>query len=923
MAHSFLDEEPPPGYIAGLGRGATGFVTQADLGSTAHVAVAEQGQSNNDGRFDDADEESIKYKKKEEEDDEEADEFFEQIESKLHKKRTSRKKKVAESGQAKSGRVQVEVLDSAEAIKAISKDFVNEKKALSSISEDQWLNLPESGDFTRKTKRRRMELQAQQRFYRNSDTITAELRDRSTNNRTNEPGDIDITQISLARDKVLKSQLSKLANKDRQENLEDHSSVDKEEYIRQLFGKSTGANLKVNGTDVGGKFQTNTGDYARTRSLFKKLRKLEPHKAENWIASARLEASAGKMKKAREIVEHGCDKCPQNEEIWLVSLEIHSSNIPLCRALVADALQNIPGSVKLWLKAASYEESTLFQKRVLMRALEQVPHSENLWLEIVKLEADPHMKEMILKKATQLVPTSIQLWICLINVGSPKQISSVITEAEGKVNTDDIYKLWLAAAKFEEETTGNGVKVGRDVENCFGGKYSSCLDRDQWIEMACKVEKEKYGMTARAIIWNCIGIGTQKLGTEESIQLWKNDIAKARTMKNFEVVRSIYTYMTSKFKTNEILWLEYAKFELEQHHTAELYIVYEMAIENCPQASALYQEYAKSLWKIDGNVDKAENILLRGIKKNEQCEDLWLLYAKLEWLEKSPRKAGEIYEECRKKLNIPSAKLWYKQSTLERCLGNSDKAIAISQDGLKRYPKEANFYLQLSQIYEDQNDVNKARDTLNEGVKMCPSSVKLWIELADIYEHKLGRKIKARSALEEGMALNPKSDLLYLSRMKLEGSGSKTAEMILSKGLREIPDSGYLWSEKIQTAKLQHRKNFYSSALNSTKDNPVVILTIARDLWKRGKLSKAKQFFDACIDKDPDYGDGYIYYTCFLRDHGTVDEVSILEKKFVDNNPSRGLLWCKVVKDIKNWDKKPVEMLRNVADKVSREKYVL
>lgn len=136
MAHSFLDEEPPPGYIAGLGRGATGFVTQADLGSTAHVAVAEQGQSNNDGRFDDADEESIKYKKKEEEDDEEADEFFEQIESKLHKKRTSRKKKVAESGQAKSGRVQVEVLDSAEAIKAISKDFVNEKKALSSISED-------------------------------------------------------------------------------------------------------------------------------------------------------------------------------------------------------------------------------------------------------------------------------------------------------------------------------------------------------------------------------------------------------------------------------------------------------------------------------------------------------------------------------------------------------------------------------------------------------------------------------------------------------------------------------------------------------------------------------------------------------------------------------------------------------------------
>jgi len=36
---------PPPGYIAGLGRGATGFVTRSDLGPAARAANVVQVQS--------------------------------------------------------------------------------------------------------------------------------------------------------------------------------------------------------------------------------------------------------------------------------------------------------------------------------------------------------------------------------------------------------------------------------------------------------------------------------------------------------------------------------------------------------------------------------------------------------------------------------------------------------------------------------------------------------------------------------------------------------------------------------------------------------------------------------------------------------------------------------------------------------------
>jgi hypothetical protein len=39
-APSFLQQAPPPGYVAGLGRGATGFTTRSDIGP-ARAAAAE------------------------------------------------------------------------------------------------------------------------------------------------------------------------------------------------------------------------------------------------------------------------------------------------------------------------------------------------------------------------------------------------------------------------------------------------------------------------------------------------------------------------------------------------------------------------------------------------------------------------------------------------------------------------------------------------------------------------------------------------------------------------------------------------------------------------------------------------------------------------------------------------------------------
>ena len=112
-----------------------------------------------------------------------------------------------------------------------------------------------------------------------------------------------------------------------------------------------------------------------------------------WIASARLEEVTGKVQTARNLIMAGCEECPKSEDVWLEAarLMVHHKPPPilsygslvLCvlfdlqpadqaKAVVAQAVRQLPHSVKIWIKAASIEIELRAKKRVFRKALEQV-----------------------------------------------------------------------------------------------------------------------------------------------------------------------------------------------------------------------------------------------------------------------------------------------------------------------------------------------------------------------------------------------------------------------------------------------------------------------------------------------------------------------------------------------------------------------
>ncbi|QPG77213.1 hypothetical protein FOA43_004620 [Brettanomyces nanus] len=882
---SFLNQDAPPGYISGLGRGATGFSTQADFGSTSRV------KSEDHGQFEDAenDDEADKHVIADDKDDDEADSLFELIDKKLKRKKRKVKKHRTIDEDGTNTKVQVTEIKSGEAIKEIGNEFADAKQELASVSTDEWLSLPESGDFTKKTKRRREQMQEQQRYYRNSDNITLGLRD-SAGDSTYK---LDISRISIARDQVLAGQLAQ-AN-------DNKVGVNQLEYISELEKKDQ------DGVSHGvSKFVSNVGDYQRTRSMFAKLRRSEPYKAENWIASARLEVDAKKLNRARELISEGCEKCPKSEEVWLVSLEIHSDDYQACRVIVADSVRSNPRSLRLWLKAVSFETDELSKKRVLMRALEFLPKSVSLWLEIVKYENDRDMQVQMLRKATSLIPTSVELWLKLASIQLVPDAQQTLNEARAAVNAETAYILWLSSAKLEEKASGNEIKVTRIVEKCFQ-TVGNTLKREDWLHEAIESEEE-YPLTARAVVFNSMNVGLEL--SDCRLQTWKEDALKASQNGHNEVARSIYMFVTSNHPDDTKTWLEYASFEKKLGNISALYVVYEMATKACPNCVQLHLMYAKDKWNIDNDIDRARDILKEALKLNRQSEDVWFAAAKLEWINGRLESAIKLYEECRKTVVEPTARAWYNQVTLERYMGSTENAITLVDQGLQHHEMEPKLYLQKGQINESLGKYEEAREVYDLGCKKCPESYLLWIHLARMYKDKLDRKIKARSTLEEAIASYPKEENLYIAWLRVEGEKSSAALMIISKGLQQIPDSPLLWSANILQAKPQHRKNMYATALSKTGDHVVVVLTVARDLMACGKLAQAKRFFDACIEKDPDYGDAYKYYHDFLQKYGEAKQVEELERKFVENEPHHGENWCSMMKSIENLGKSMKELAR-------------
>lgn len=896
----FLRQKAPANYAAGIGRGATGFTTRSDIGPAREgpseaalkaalerkIRATVDGAADDEDAFQEAEDEAGLFAGSEwqDQEDDEADRLYDAVEAKLDRRRLA----------AKLERQRKEQEQLLKKNPTIQEQFADVKRALATVTDNEWANIPEVGDLTGKNKRRQ---NLRERTYAVGDSVLQGMMNMTQFNSTVDTSDgtetslggtkTDFVEMGAARDRLLASSLEN-AHKGTDSVL-GSTNIDPKGYMTSL---STQTSTQI----------AQMGDIKRARQLLESVVKSNPQQGDGWVGLARLEEVAGKTVKAREVIQRGCENCPKNEDVWLeaVRLNSHENGKRIC----ANAVVYIPKSVKIWLRAMELEEETEAKKRVLRKALEQVPQSVQLWKEAVNLEENPSDARTLLARATELIPLSVELWLALARLETYQNARKVLNNARKAVRTS--HEIWIAAMRLEEQQ-GNDNRIDPLMTRALTELEESgaMLSRERWIEEAEACEKDGGILTCQAIIKATLSMG---IDDEDRKRVWLDDAESAISQGYYDTARAIYAYALRVFPQKKGIWRRAAELEMSHGSRETLDDLLEKAVETCPHAEILWLMYAKSKWR-SGDVTGARKILERAFAKNPNNEEIWLAAVKVEAENGESDAARALLERAREEAG--TERVWKKSVVMEREMGDNAKALELVNLALQKYPTMDKLWMMKGQIFEDLGKLAGAREAYSQGLKHCPKSIPLWILNARL-EVKAGVVAKARTILDQARLKNPKNPQLWSESVKIELNAGNTnhAKTLLAKALQECPHSGAIQAEAIFMEPRQQRKTRSVEALRKVPSDPVLLTAVARFFWTERKEDKARNWLEKALKLDPDYGDAWAWY---YRLETAEDKKEEIISRCIAADPHHGEKWQEIAKLPINARRKTDEILKMVA----------
>ncbi|KAK2750656.1 hypothetical protein FQN57_002729 [Myotisia sp. PD_48] len=925
----FLSQPAPENYVAGLGRGATGFTTRSDLGPAREGPTPEQIQEalakraaqlgtapptayggaradksgkpekeeeDDNEQFQDPENETglFAYGQYDREDDE-ADQIYQAVDEKMDKRRKARRE----------ARERQEREDYESKNPKIQQQFADLKRSLASVSDEDWANIPEVGDLTGKNKRAKQNLR--QRFYAVPDSVIAGARDSTefsatvnddgtestAPSRDNADGTItNFADIGAARDKVLQVRLDQAAQGSSSDATNGSAtSIDPKGYLTSL----TKSEMKAGEVEI--------GDVKRVRTLLESVTKTNPKHPPGWIAIARLEEIAGRIVAARNYIAKGCELCPKSEDVWLENIRLNDNQN--AKIIAANAIKNNDRSTRLWIEAMKLEADPRAKKNVLRQAILHIPQSVTIWKEAVNLEDNPADARLLLAKATEMIPLSVELWLALAHLETPENAQKVLNAARKAVPTSR--DIWIAAARLQEQIgMANKVNVMKRAVQALA-RESAMPKREEWIAEAEKCEEEGAVLTCGSIIRETLGWGLDE--DDDRKDIWMEDAKSSIARGKYETARAIYAYALRVFVNKKSIWLSAADLERAHGTKESLWQLLEKGVEACPQSEDLWMLLAKEKWQV-GEIDNARRVLGRAFKQNPNNEDIWLAAVKLEADAKQTEQARELLATARREAGTD--RVWIKSIAFERQLGNRDQALDLVNQALQLYPKADKLWMMKGQIYENEGQYKQAREAYGTGTRACPASVPLWL-LASRLEEKTGVVVKARSVLDRARLAVPKNAQLWTESVRVERRANNIgqAKVLMAKALQEVPNSGLLWSESIWHLEPRtHRKPRSLEAIKKVDNDPILFVTVARIFWGERRLEKAMTWFEKAIVADSDLGDAWAWYYKFLLQHGTDEKREDVVSKCIATEPKHGEIWQTTAKDPENAYKSTEEILK-------------
>lgn len=923
----FLNSKPPANYVAGLGRGATGFTTRSDIGparaapdlpdrssTTIGGATATgvgRGRGKGPGEEDEEEEgdekgydENQKFDEFEgndvglfasaeyDEDDKEADAVWEAIDKRMDLRRKDRRE----------ARLKEEIEKYRASNPKITEQFADLKRKLHTLSADEWDSIPEIGDYSLRNKKRRFES-----FVPVPDTLLEKARQEKEHVTALDPKTraaggtetpwaqtpvTDLTAVGKGRDTVLSLKLDRLSD-----SVSGQTVVDPKGYLTDLKSMKITSDAEIS-------------DIKKARLLLKSVIQTNPKHPPGWIAAARLEEVAGKIQVARQLIKKGCEECPKNEDVWLEACRLASPDE--AKAVIAKGVKAIPNSVKLWMQAAKLEQDDTNKSRVLRKGLEHIPDSVRLWKAVVEL-ANEEDARLLLQRAVECCPLHVELWLALARLETYDMAKKVLNRARERLPKEPA--IWITAAKLEEANANTGM-VEKIIERGIRAlqREGVVIDREAWMKEAEAAERAGSVFTCQAIIKHTVGVGVEE---EDRKRTWVADAEECKKRGSIETARAIYAHALSVFLTKKSIWLKAAQLE-KSHGTREsLDALLRRAVTYVPQAEVLWLMGAKEKW-LAGDVPAARAILKEAYAAIPNSEEIWLAAFKLEFENHEPERAKMLLAKARE--SGGTERVWMKSAIVERELGNTTEERRLLNEGLQRFPSFFKLWLMLGQLEERLGHETKAKEVYDLGLKNCPHCIPLWLSLSNLEEMMIGLS-KARAVLTMARKKNPQNPQLWLAavRAELRHGFKKEADILMAKALQECPNSGILWASQIEMVPRPQRKSKSADALKKCDHDAHVIAAVAKLFWHDRKVDKARNWLNRAVTLAPDIGDFWALYYKFELQHGSEENQRDVLKRCVAAEPKHGERWQAISKAVENAHQPTEAILKKLVIALGKE----
>ena len=664
------------------------------------------------------------------------------------------------------------------------------------------------------------------------------------------------------------------------------SSVDATGYITELDSMTSSL---INGPNV--------NDTKKAISLFQSLVKTDPGNSSGWVSLVRMLRENGQSKEARQVILEGCKACPKSEQIWLEAVRLYPQK---AAEILRKALENVPGSVKLWLQLIELAGTSIDEKiGILQESIQSIPSSVQLWTKLISLHEEALMGASnsgtsslqsksvllaLLNQALQCIPTHAPFWIQLAFLEGTQEMSrKILNKARTQCPTE--VSIWIAAAQLEERHCNISIipnLLSRAVSTLLskGVAATTTLGRSFWLAKGKGCEEE-YPACSEAMLRLAFRI-EGKAEKEERLQDFQ-DIQEAIQEGHFISARFMIRFILELEPTCMQAWTFWIDLE-KQHGTPSIVgEIFDRALNIISEERDLWIQVIHYYWKDLEDLEGARKYAYRARTFLPLDEDLFLLLVDLEIASNNCDSTSNemlnipVVKELFETVPIKTPKVSLRLALIYNTLFKDTLAARqVLESAILQFPKASILYITLGRLFENainnisssnaRDGTSLARQIYTEGCRQCPTSIRLW-ELSACLEERVSSNnsaVKARAIYESASKLNPHSDTLIVSAALLEMrcGNIALAKSKLSRGLSTFPKSGILWSTCILLEPRHGQKNKAMLALKTCPHDALVLATIGRLFHRTMEVDgeKAKQYFEKAIKLDPKNGDIWAYY---------------------------------------------------------------